>query len=213
MSSRRDSIVQGLHRRQNQLQTCSHLTHQEHWDEGRTLYDIVETLVALGIHSLDTAIQNKLVKLASAIRTIQKNLLKPGNKIPPCYYLSEIDEIIWSCKYLCFLLIHLPTSVLILHFISVALRSDGEDLRRAETHPLWININEFCAHLTTAEVCDWSHGATLLYDVLLDNQNLREEPILFAVAVSAAAKHMIHAASNVYTFCELAWTSWNLTYR
>lgn len=185
-------------------------------DKPNPLYDIIETLVALGVHSLDSVIQNKLVKLASAIRTIRKNSLKLGNKIPPCYYLSEIDEIIgdwWSCKYLCFLVIHLPTPVLILHLISVALRSDGEDLRRAETHSLWISINEFCAHLTKAEVCDWSHGATLLCDVLLDNPNLREEPILFAVALSAAAQHMIHAASNVYTFCELARTSWNLTYR
>lgn len=67
------------------------------------LYDIVETLVALGVHSLNTAIQKNIVKLASAIRTIRKHSLSPGNKIPPCYYLGEIDEIIgdwWSCKYL-----------------------------------------------------------------------------------------------------------------
>ena len=103
--------------------------------------------------------------------------------------------------------------MLILYFINVALRSDGDDLRCAERHPMWISINEFCAHLTAAEVCDWSHGATLLCDDLLDNSDLRKEPILFALALSAAAQHMIHAALNVYTFCELARTSWKLTYR
>ena len=66
------------------------------------LYKMAATLVALGVHSVDSAIQKKLVKLASAIQTIQKNSLNPRNKIPACYFFSEIDEIIgdwWSCKY------------------------------------------------------------------------------------------------------------------
>lgn len=41
-----------------------------------------------------------------------------------------------------------------LYFIYVALWSDSKDLREAETHPMWISINEFCADLTTAKVCD-----------------------------------------------------------
>ena len=67
------------------------------------LYDIVETLVDLGVHSFDTAIQNKVVELASAIRTIRKYSLNRGNEISLCDDLGEIDQIIgdwWSCKYL-----------------------------------------------------------------------------------------------------------------
>lgn len=63
-----------------------------------------------------------------------------------------------------------------------------------------------------ASVRDWSHGATLLCDDLLDNLDLRWNPTLFALALSAAAQHMIHAASNVYTLCKRARTRWNLTY-
>lgn len=79
--------------------------------------------------------------------------------------------------------------------------------------PLWISINEICAHLTTAKVCDWSDNATFLCDDLLNNPTLREKPILFTLALSTAAQHMIHTTSNVYTFCKRARTNWGLTYR
>lgn len=134
----------------------------------------METVVSLGVHpSIKPYKRNR--QPASEIRTIRKYSLHPEDKIAPCYFLGEIDEIIgdwWGCKYLC------PTFEL--HFdtnanttLYLALRSDGEDPDHTETHPLWISINEFCAHLTAASTCDWSHGARLLCDDLLDNPDLR----------------------------------------
>ena len=62
-----------------------------------------------------------------------------------------------------------------------ALRSDGENVKRAEEHRLWISLNEFSARLTKANISDWTHNATFLCDDLLENPE-------FAVALSAAAQ-------------------------
>ena len=53
------------------------------------------------------------------------------------------------------------------------------------------------------------------FDVLLSHiaQTLRKDPTLFTVALSAASQHMIHAALNLYTFCERSRTCFGLTYR
>lgn len=55
--------------------------------------------------------------------------------------------------------------------------------------------------------------APVLSDDLLDNPKLHENPTLFALALSAAAQHMIHAILNVHAYCEKARTSWGRTYR
>lgn len=134
MSFSRYIAAQGLHRRQDQLQTCSHLTHQE-MKRGTQRSALCYRGNCSVPGSLHTAIEMKIVKLASAI-------LNPGDKIAPCYSLGEIDEIIgdwWSCKYL--------RPSFDLHFdtnadttLYLALRSDDEDLDQAETHPLWISM-------------------------------------------------------------------------
>lgn len=72
-------------------------------------------------------------------------------------------------------------------------------MRRAEEHPRWISINEFTARLTKA---DWTHNAIFSFDDLLDKLILRENPILFLVALYAAAQYMLHAAFNVLAFCK-----------
>lgn len=55
--------------------------------------------------------------------------------------------------------------------------------------------------------------APVLCDDLLDNPKLHENPTLFALALSAAAQHTIHATLNVHAYCEKARTSWGRTYR
>lgn len=54
-----------------------------------------------------------------------------------------------------------------------------------------------------------------MFDILLLElaQKLRRSPILFAVALSAAAQYMIPAASNVYAHCEKSRTCFGQTYR
>lgn len=74
-------------------------------------------------------------------------------------------------------------------------------------------MNEFSASLTKAKVCYWTLGAIFWYDELVDNSELRENSILFTLALSAAAQHLIHAAFNHYTYCEKARTSWGLSYQ
>ena len=81
-----------------------------------------------------------------------------------------------------------------------ALWSDSRDLEKPVRHLHWISLNKFLARLTKANICDWSPNASVLCDELLDNLELRENPILFANALSAAAQFMIHAALNVYTY-------------
>lgn len=90
---------------------------------------------------------------------------------------------------------------------------------RAEKHPLWISLNEFCGRLTQAGICDESRNAADLCNSLLENhkldenstdfdfelssiaQKLRTHPTMFTTALSAAARYMIHAALSLYTFC------------
>lgn len=55
--------------------------------------------------------------------------------------------------------------------------------------------------------------ATFLCDELVDNFELREKPILFALALSTAAQHLIPTALDLYTCCEKARTSWSLSYQ
>lgn len=59
----------------------------------------------------------------------------------------------------------------------------------------------------------WSNNVAILCDHILGNLCLREELIFFALALSAVAQHMTHAASDVYTFYELARTNWGLKCR
>lgn len=98
--------------------------------------------------------------------------------------------------------------------------SISHDPDSAEEYPLWISLNEFCARLTKADICDESKNAANLCNSLLENhkldenstnfdfalsdiaQTLRKHPPMFATAISAAAQYMIHAALNLYTFCE-----------
>lgn len=44
-------------------------------------------------------------------------------------------------------------------------------------------------------------------------QTIRKDPILFALALSAASQHMIYAALDLYTFCERSRTCFGRTYR
>lgn len=62
---------------------------------------ILEAIVSLAI-ACNSSIQSKCVNLASALRDIQKSLLKPGNKTLSCDILDEMAEIIgdyWECTY------------------------------------------------------------------------------------------------------------------
>lgn len=97
--------------------------------------------------------------------------------------------------------------------LHLALWDDGENVKRVEEHRRWISLNEFSARLTKANVCNWSHNATFLCDELLENPEIRENPILFAVALSAAAQPMLHTALNVYNFCKRHRTSRGHAYR
>lgn len=56
------------------------------------LYDHSSAIIFLAVYSLDSAIQKKFVKLASAIRTIRKRSLNLGNEISPSNILTEMDE-------------------------------------------------------------------------------------------------------------------------
>lgn len=114
---------------------------------------------------------------------------------------------------------------------SLALEADSHDLGKEEKHSFWIRLNEFSARLTNARICNMNYKATFLCDVLLKDQNLgenpamwaiqlsniaqklRKNPTLFTVALSAAAQHMIHAAFSLYAFCENKRTRFGQTYR
>ena len=92
-------------------------------------------------------------------------------------------------------------------------------------------MNEFTARLTKANICDWTHKAATLCNSLLEDhklgenpekfnvvlsritQTIRKDPTLFALALSAASQHMIHAALDLYTFCERSRTCFGRTYR
>ena len=73
---------------------------------------------------------------------------------------------------------------------------------RVETHSEWININVFSARLTALNVADSSPQVGILCDRFLEEDEVRENPVLFDLAVSAAAQRMIYAASHVYRSCE-----------
>lgn len=105
----------------------------------------------------------------------------------------------WACNYLPSSA-GLPSDANANIIIYQALWSDSHDLRRAEEHPRWISIKVFTACLTKVDVCGWTHNAIFLFDDLLDKLKLRENPILFLVALSAAAQYMSHAAFNVLAF-------------
>lgn len=67
------------------------------------LYHSVITATALAVNSLDSAIQKKVVQLASEIRDFRKRSLNLGNEIPPGEILGEMEGIIaqwWGCTYL-----------------------------------------------------------------------------------------------------------------
>ena len=67
------------------------------------LYHSVKTATTLAVYSLDSAIQKRVVQLASEIRVIRKRLLNLGNEISPSEILGEMEEIIaewWGCTYL-----------------------------------------------------------------------------------------------------------------
>lgn len=67
------------------------------------LYHHSTAIISLAVYSLDSAIQRKFVRLASAIRTIRKRSLNLDNKTLPSNILDEMDEIIgdwWECEYL-----------------------------------------------------------------------------------------------------------------
>lgn len=108
---------------------------------------------------------------------------------------------------------------------------DSKDLQWPEEHALWISFNEFSARLTAADVSDWSQRCAILCNTLLEDPDLcenpthfgislsetvwkiRKNPTLLAVALSAAAQHLIHAALNLYTFCQRARTRDGLIFR
>lgn len=103
---------------------------------------------------------------------------------------------------------------------NLAMWANSYNLKSEKQHPSWINLNRFCARLSKANVQDWAYESTHLLNSLLEDRILRENPIefdvesantaqqirndpaLFAVALSAAAQHMIYAALNLYTFCK-----------
>lgn len=58
------------------------------------LYPSVITATTLAVYSLDSAIQKKVVQLASEIRVIRKRSRNLGNEIPPSEILGEMEEII-----------------------------------------------------------------------------------------------------------------------
>lgn len=96
----------------------------------------------------------------------------------------------------------------------------SHDPTKIEEHPFWISLNEFCTRLTKVNICDESKNAinlcnSLLEDYKLDKnstdydyilsditEKIRKHPNLIAIILSAAAQYIIHAALNVYTFCE-----------
>lgn len=94
--------------------------------------------------------------------------------------------------------------------LHLVLWDDGENVKRVEEHRLCISQDEFSARLTKANVCNWSHNATFLCDGLLE---IRENPTLFAAALSAPAQPMLHTALNVYSFCKTHRTSRGQAYR
>lgn len=78
------------------------------------LYSKSKTIISLAICSYDSAIQKRLVKLASAIRNLRRRSMnsRKRNKISPYNILFEMDEIIgnlWHCKYFYLLFFSLTT--------------------------------------------------------------------------------------------------------
>lgn len=69
----------------------------------RDLYEISQTILSLALHSLDSAVQEKLVELTSELRILRicSMGLKKGIRLPGV--LGEMEEIIgdtWACGYL-----------------------------------------------------------------------------------------------------------------
>lgn len=79
-----------------------------------------------------------------------------------------------------------------------------------DSHSEWININAFSARLTALNVVDSPLQVNTLCNMFLKEGEVREQPVLFDLAVSAAAQHLIHSASHVYrTFgLEVDWQIW-----
>ena len=120
---------------------------------------------------------------------------------------------IGGCEYHITSIFHLLFDPVANFTLFLALWSDSRDLKKPERHVHWIRLNEFAARLTKANICDWTHNASFLCDELLDDPKLRENPLWFAIAVSAAAQHMIHAGLNVYIFSKTQRTYCGKKYR
>ena len=177
-------------------------------------YRYLSVALTLAISSLDSTIRKKFIQLASAIRTLRKRSLNIGNETPSHLVLEEIDEMIgdwWNREYQLPSIFDPPSEPDANTTLYLALWSDSRDLEKLECHLHW--ISEFAARLTKANICDWSLNASVLCDELLENPELRENPIWFAIALSAAAQFMIHAALNVYTFSKTQRTYCGKTFR
>lgn len=99
--------------------------------------------------------------------------------------------------------------------ITLALFCDSCDENELKEHPFWININALFARLTRARVCDFQSEARERCNFLVNNTSIRSSPVLFSLALCAAAQHIIYSGSEVYEYSNITsenghceWMSW-----
>lgn len=78
-----------------------------------------------------------------------------------------------------------------------------------------MNINVLFARLIRARVCDFRFEARERCNFFVNNTSIRSSPVLFSLALSAAAQYIIYSGSEVYEYCNMTsgnarceWMSW-----
>lgn len=69
---------------------------------------------------------------------------------------------------------------------------------RPESNIQFINLNAFIARLKSANTCAFKVGA--MFDAMINDNEIRNNRIIYNVVVSASAQHMIYSASHVLEY-------------
>ncbi len=79
----------------------------------------------------------------------------------------------------------------------------GGGLNEPDSNYLWININAFLARLASVNVCTAGlRRVGYMCDSFIQDNDVREDALIFNTSVSAAAQYMIYSADKVFEFCE-----------
>lgn len=99
--------------------------------------------------------------------------------------------------------------------ITLALFCDSCDENERKDHPFWININALFARLTRLRICDFRYEARERCNFFVNDTSIRSSPVLFSLALSAAAQYIIYSGSELYEYSDITsgnghceWMSW-----